>query len=281
MQLCREDPLLKLVYEKYRAHPIRVPEARIKPLSVFFKVKGDRIAWIGPIARMVDEATQRRLRGLRKYSGPMADVSAERSSEVGISAGLGILGGLLDAFGAAGCLPAIDAQFKRVEKVSFQFHNVERLGYEPADITKRLPSQPFLTDNELVKTWLDRSRRPTGFIVDSILTSGSFSIKVGESSQANVKVSHVPVAAALDASARLNVSGSQGSTLHFQAKEVQGKQSQKLAFALTCLRLIVTRRDGGIVWEPYVDSAAFLRPGEKVTSNVNALLSDTPVLLDL
>jgi len=141
MKLCRKDPLLTLIFDRYRAHPLRVPQKRVAPLSVFFKLSSDQIKWIGQLPELVDEATRAELEDMDSYESALADVVAQHSSEIDTSLGLDILGGFLAAFGAASCLPAIHVQFGNVKKLSFAINDACQTGYSLAKLGDVLPTK--------------------------------------------------------------------------------------------------------------------------------------------
>jgi hypothetical protein len=274
MKLCTHDPLLALVYDHYHAHPIRVPEARVAPLSVFFRVKSDHLEWIGPLAELVDENTRAQLSSMEPpYKSAMADVTATRSSEMDTSLGLEILGGFLAAFGGLTGLPAVSVQCRRFRKMSFAFNDTVRVGYSPAKLGAALPSQPFAADNQIVVSWLATGRAPACYVVDSVLMSNEFTIMSSSATDTAAELSDVPINALLGAEARVSVSGSGGTQLSFRG-------SERLPFALTCLQVTCLLDEGKIRWEPFLDPEVFLRPPDPSAPPPTALLSDVPMLLE-
>lgn len=272
MELCTGDPLLDLVFKKYRAHPISVPEAWIRPLTIFFRESGDHFSRIGPLADVVTPETRARLHELEPDGGPMADLTAAKSGSVDTKLGLTLLGGFLSAFGAGNCMPAVEAQFSRVRKVSFGFQDVVREGYSVSSISRLLPTQPFDKSQVVVDTWIAKSKTPTCYLVDSVIRASNFTVTVAAADRVSAEVSHVPVQAALDATARVAVSSQSASDLHFKGKE-------RLPFALTCLRVTLKEEAGKIAVEPYNDKVSFLRPDETGEMK-HALLSDVPILME-
>lgn len=94
MRLCRDDPLLRVVFDRYHAHPIRIPESRIQPLSMFIRLNDDKVSWIGRLDEAVVPAFAEQVKSLeRDEPSRLADVEAKRSSMVDMKAGLDILGG--------------------------------------------------------------------------------------------------------------------------------------------------------------------------------------------
>src|SRR5947209_4413934 len=113
-KLCKGgDDVLKPLFEAYGANILRVPEARVKPLTVFAR-QGDRHVFRGRLGPLL---VGRRLPTMRPEESPMAEVSGKRTRKVGIGMGLDILQGLLAGLG----LPAADvaAEMSSARQVSF------------------------------------------------------------------------------------------------------------------------------------------------------------------
>ncbi len=203
MRLCRDDPLLRVVFDHYHAHPLRIPESRIQPLSMFIRLDDDKVSWIGRLDEAVVPEFAERVKSLKRDEpSRLADVEAQRSSMVDMKAGLDILGGLIAAFKVESCLPAVHAQFGSFRQVAFAFSDVTREGFSPLALGGVLPSEvvPFDTSNAVIYGWL-RSRRPVAYLVDSVLASPGFRVEVGESTNVSVALDHVPINALVDESA--------------------------------------------------------------------------------
>ena len=129
------------------------------------------------------------------------------------------------------------------------------------------------TLHPIVETRIAGGNEPTCYVVDSVITSSEFVMAVAESDDTSAAVSHIPVQAAIDASARLSVSQDASSELRFHGEIT-------LPFALTCLRVVLRLTDEKIQIEPFEDREVFLRPDLPLKEGSNALLSGRPTLIE-
>jgi len=277
MRLCGDDPLLRIVFDRMHAHPLRVPESRIAPLGVFIRLGSDQVSWIGSLPEIVAPDVAERLKALQPLApSQLADIMAQRSSSVEVGTSLEILGGFLAAFGAAACLPAVRVQFERFRRASFLFTDAQRDGYSPASIGGVLPARAASFDlaNPVVSTWMNRSSRPTAYVVDSVICSNHFVVQLSEGVSGDARIDHAPINALLDGSAKLSAVRVTDTEIGFVGKET------RLPFAITCLRVTVTKDKQAFTMEPYLADQAFLRgPGEPAELT-HDLLSAEPTLLE-
>lgn len=278
MRLCSDDPLLQIVFDKLHAHPIRVPESRIAPFGVFIRLANDEVSWIGALQEIVAPEVVERLKALEPLkSSQLADITAQRSSSFAIDDSLEVLGGFLAAFGATACLPAVRLQFKRFRRASFMFTDALREGYSPASVGRALPADvnSFDLANPVVTTWLERSARPTAYIIDSVICSNHFVVQLSDGISVDAKIDHAPINALLDASAKLSAVRVMDTEIGFV-----GKTDDRLPFAITCLRVTVTKDKKKFALEPYLADQAFLRGPNETAEFTHDLLSSSPTLLE-
>ncbi len=277
MRLCRDDPLLRIVFDRLHAHPLRVPETRIAPLGVFIRLTDDEVSWIGSLPEIVAPDVAERLQALAPLEpSQLADITTQRSSSVEVGVGLEILGGFLAAFGAAACLPVVRLQFERFRRASFLFTDARREGYSPASIGGVLPARTASFDlaNPIVSTWMARSSRPTAYVIDSVICSNHFVVQLSEGISGDARIDHAPITALLDVSAKLSAERVTDTEIGFIGKD------RPLPFAITCLRVTVTKDKTKFTMEPYLADQAFLRGPGEAAEITHDLLSADPALLE-
>lgn len=173
LKLCQDDSLINLLRETFQANPIRLPEERIKPLTVL-SIDKKNISFMGIIDDLlVDKINMSKL---SLKNSKMADVSAQSSKSIKTSTGLKIMEGFFKGFGAKSSL--IEHVFKNVTKVSFSFENVNREYFEKNALLKTLMNKNFSTSHAVNKSFI--SKKTKCVIIDSIITSNNFSIKAEE-----------------------------------------------------------------------------------------------------
>lgn len=118
--LCREDPLLSLLDELFGVNLVRVPDARVQPLTVVAERRG-RCFFRGSLLPLLADA---RPLGLEPADSPVADLAGRRSRRVTFDLGAHILRGFLKGFG----LPSAEltAALAGAGALSFSFDNVRR-----------------------------------------------------------------------------------------------------------------------------------------------------------
>lgn len=122
--LCREDPLVSLVHDLFGANIVRVPDARVRPLSVVVH-RGGRSFFRGALLPLLTDA---RPLGLQPEETELVDISGRRSRRVTLDLGLHILRGFLKGFG----LPTAEltSGIEGATHLQFAFPDVRRLALD-------------------------------------------------------------------------------------------------------------------------------------------------------
>ena len=204
-RLCPDDDLINTLHAVFKTNIVRIPETRIRPLSVI-AVTSEKPHFWGDINELI-ESNITDVQSLIQESR-MADISGKRSRSVNLDLGLQILQGFLSGFG----LPtaAIAAKFTGAKTVSFSFQGIMRYYISPSQLGRLLLVHALDADHASNNIFFRKEAQL--FIIDSIITSKDFSIEemIG---QTNVGV---------------QVVSNNGLDLTFQG-------NSPLTFAFTCL----------------------------------------------
>ncbi|HET9983362.1 MAG TPA: hypothetical protein VFQ38_07235 [Longimicrobiales bacterium] len=236
--LCTNDPLVTTLRDVFGANIVRVPEERIRPVTVLAS-HGRKTAFRGALAPL--------LAGGGPVDVPVAksgvaNLSGRRSISVQLDLGLKILGGFLKALQ----LPAagIDAQFEGACKVSFQFQDVKRFFVDTGVLGQRLGGRIVDRGNPATSIFFEDDW--TFLVVDSVITSSDFAIHVDEATKAGFAIDLPAVQQIVSGvNAGVQVASASGRDLAF-------KGDRQLTFAFTCVRLFLNA-DGRITAMPPAD----------------------------
>lgn len=273
--LCYNDPLVTTLREVFGANIVRVPEERIRPVTVLAS-HGRTTAFRGALAPLlaggapIDVPVQ---------ESRMANVSGRRSVSVQLDLGLQILGGFLKAFQIPSA--GIVAQFDGARKVSFQFQDVKRFFVDTGELGQQLGGRVVDRDNPAAGILFDDDWK--FLVVDSVITSSDFAIHVDEATRAGFAVDLPAVQRIVSgANAGVHVESASGRELLF-------KGDTQLTFAFTCVRLFLSP-DGRITAMPPAGDVPALaaRPrrsaaaeGEGRDAPARVLLMQAPAMIDV
>lgn len=245
--LCKGDPVVDLLHDLFAANVLRVPEARVQPLSVLAR-RENKQSFRGALAPLLSDGA---VVTVDAVTSQMAELSGKHTRGVKVDLGLEVLGGFLSGLG----LPSagITVHFSRARTVSFTFADVQRRWIDPG-----------LLGAELKGREVDRTQPAAGIyfgddpwallVVDSALTSNQFSIQV-ESSTDGGAVLNVPAIQEIVAQAKVGVEVSSTAST-----EVSFRGKQHLTFAFTCLRL-------------YLDAQARIQTLDPTNTMLNAAVA--------
>jgi hypothetical protein len=237
-RLCNDDELLKILKETFKANPIKIPEERIKPLIVF-SGKNKRYKYIGEIENLLSDNNS--INPELKDS-KMANLSATKSKSIDTKLGLQVMSGFLQGFGANDI--SLDSVFEGVEKISFSFQKVNRKYVDVGKLCLELSKRKFNLEHPVNKRFLDEDE--TCIIVDSIITSNNFSIKIEEASKSDFKF-NIPEIQKILSSSENKISSSSSSSL-----DISFEGEKSLAFAFTGF-VLNCDEDGSIYYEGEAD----------------------------
>jgi hypothetical protein len=268
LQLCRVDPLVSLIYDRFSANMVRVPDARIRPLSLIASRHG-RSSWRGSLLPMLSEP---RAFGLRPEVSQLTDVAGRRSRRVTLDLGLHILRGFLKGFG----LPSteLSSTLGQAAYLTFAFPNVRRVSYDLGALGWALAGQRIERNNPAAAIFFGLNSYEL-LLIDSVLTSSEISVVFSNEDGSKVNV---------DVSALVKIfAGAQASASGDTEAELILKSPQDLTFAFTCVRLFLNQ-EGLITAMPPEQRLRTLGAEAEPESRVRyspdrVLLSDRPGLL--
>lgn len=268
--LCEGDPLVKTLSEVFGANIVRVPEERIRPLSVV-TVCNNRLSFHGELAPLVKDlsAHERGTPGLS--TSRMADLSGKRSWKVNTDLGLAILDGFLRGFGVPSA--GIREQFKGATQVCFSFKEVYRTYVDVGWLDGVLAGRAVDKSNPAAAIFLGESPCEL-LLIDSVITSSDFSISVDRTRDADFRLD-VPAIQQIVAQTRAGVQVSSASNV-----ELTFQGERPLAFS--CVRLHLDSKGCIVAMPPDLDTPrVFGYPRHKVLySPDRILLSDKPAPLE-
>ncbi|MDX1407891.1 MAG: hypothetical protein R3330_07150, partial [Saprospiraceae bacterium] len=130
-RICKND-ITDHLREHFGANPLRVPEARIRPMCML-EIRKRRRQYLGEFRYLVKGGFEY---DLPLKSDPVAPVSDTRSRSIDFKAAFSILSGFLKALGLD---PApVTASITGAKKMAFSFSNVKRNYIDPLQFGKIL-----------------------------------------------------------------------------------------------------------------------------------------------
>lgn len=226
------DPLVTTLRDVFAANIVRVPEQRIKPLSVVAGY-GKKSAFRGSLAELL---VGRPHIGVSPAASSMASLSGKRSKKIRIDFGLQILSSVLEGFH----IPAtgIENAFEGATEVSFSFNNVVRQSIDKGELGSALQGHRLDLAHPSAAIFFGDDRWDL-LIIDSTITSSDFSIAVDRSSSNEFKINLGLIQQIVDkANVGVSVSVVADRVLSFKGPE-------HLTFGFTCVRLFL-KDDGKI-----------------------------------
>ncbi len=138
--ICKSDPVLDFIRDTYDATPLKIPDTRIKPLTLFTTVKR-RFRYIGPIK---DIAADKAWKKLRPESQKLSDISKVESRKLSWSIAID----LLSPFLAQSLTPSLTDTMTslkafRSTSVCVSIKGVRRHFIAPSRVANLLKSAPI------------------------------------------------------------------------------------------------------------------------------------------
>ncbi|MEI8307315.1 MAG: hypothetical protein WCF99_09640 [Chloroflexales bacterium] len=270
LHLCRTDPLVALIYDLFSANMVRVPDSRIRPLSVIVHRAGQS-SFRGSLLPLLSEA---RALGVRPATSELTDIAGRRSRRVTLDLGLHILRGFLKGLG----LPSAELASKLGDAayLSFAFPSVRRVAYDIGALGWALAGRSIDRQNPAAAILFGRSRYEL-LLIDSILTSSQISVVFSKEQGQRLNI---------DTSALSNTFASVGGQVNSSDDsevELTLTSPQDLTFAFTCVRLFFDL-EGHITAMPPDNRLRTLGDGAESATQVRyspdrVLLSNQPGLL--
>lgn len=224
ISLCREDPLVSLVHDLFGANIVRVPDARVRPLSVVVQ-RGSRAFFRGSLLPLLADA---RPLGVQPETSTLTDISGRRSRRLTLDLGLNILRGFLQGFG----LPTseLGVGLQGASYLSFAFPEARRIALDVGALGWAIAGRRLERANPAAAIFFDVPRYEL-LLVDSVLTSRQIAVVLSGSKgqRLNVDVSALRKLMA-------EIGGQVGATSDNNI-ELTLQSEAELTFAFTCVRL--------------------------------------------
>ncbi|MEF3274129.1 MAG: hypothetical protein K6356_06955 [Chloroflexus sp.] len=224
LHLCTNDPLVSLVYDLFGANPVRVPDARIRPLSVVVHRHG-RSIFRGSLLPLLTDSSPL---SIQPSVSQLIDISGRRSRRVSLELGLNILRGFLYGFGLP--VTTLTTSVQGAIAISFAFPTAMRLAYDVNALGWALAGRALDRTNPAAAIMFEQTPYEL-LLIDSVLTSRHITITFsGEQGQRlNVDVDTLRQL--------LGDLGGHASLTNDTDLEITLASPHDLTFAFSCVRL--------------------------------------------
>lgn len=224
IKICQEDPLVSLVHDLFGANIVRVPDARVQPLTVVVH-RGGRSFFRGSLLPLLSEA---RALGVQAVASDLTDISGRRSRRVTLDLGLHILRGFLQGFG----LPHADltAGLEGAAYLSFAFPAARRLALDVNALGWALAGRRIDRANPAAAILFDEPTYQL-LLVDSVLTSRQIAVTLSGAKGQRLNIDLAALRQTL-----AEVGGSVGAA-NERDIELTLTSEAELTFAFSCVRV--------------------------------------------
>jgi hypothetical protein len=224
--ICREDPLVRLVHDLFGANIVRVPDARVRPLSVVVH-RGGRSFFRGSLLPLLADSSPL---GVQPAESLLTDISGRRSRRIALDLGVHILRGFLKGFG----IPSAElaTTLSGAAYLSFAFPAVRRVALDVNALGWALAGRSVERANPAAAILFDQPRYEL-LLIDSVLTSRQIAIVLSGAKGQRV---NVDLAALRTAVADL---GGKVGAASDDSVELTLESEAELTFAFTCVRLFL------------------------------------------
>jgi hypothetical protein len=179
------DPIVDALRDTFGAHPVRVPEPRVRAMTVLAGEGGAHVQFRGALDPLI----------AGDYTTPAhvittSDVSSAfggRTRAIEATVGLKLLDGLVGGFGFGPAMPSIEAAATTATSVWFAFEAVEREWID-INLVSRLLGKRSVLRNAATEMFFRADQPAAMLLVDSALRSASFVVGFGSESAASAKV---------------------------------------------------------------------------------------------
>jgi hypothetical protein len=220
-----EDPILDELRDTFGAYPVRVPEARIVPMSILAMGSGGETIWRGDLSRLIEGDLTFPADLVRK--GEVSGAFSKSSRDLDASVAVKLLDGLAAAFGFAGAMPSLEAAASSARTVRFAFPLVTRSYVDIGEVA-RLLGMRRLMRNAATEIFLQESHPTRMLLIDSTLRCSSFTMGSGTNGSVGFSVD-IGAIQKLIGDVKLEVKREHGSV-----KELTFHGATELTFAFTC-----------------------------------------------
>jgi hypothetical protein len=271
VSLCREDPLVNLVHDLFGANIVRVPDARVQPLSVVVHRAG-RSFFRGSLLPLLTDAQPL---GVQPVETELTDISGRRSRRVALDLGVHILRGFLKGFG----LPTaeLSTTLSGAAYLAFSFPAVRRTALDVNALGWALAGRRIERANPAAAIFFEEPRYEL-LLIDSVLTSSHITVVLSgaKGQRVNVDVDALRQIVA-DMGGRVGATNDNNVELTLESKA-------ELTFAFSCVRLFFDEQ-GAVTALPPDHERRTLAPRDLAEgalerrSPEHILLSPRPALL--
>ncbi|MCX7859047.1 MAG: hypothetical protein N2385_03075 [Chloroflexus sp.] len=171
LHLCANDPLVSLVHDLFGANPVRVPDARIRPLSVVVHRRG-RSMFRGSLLPLLTDSSPL---SVQPSVSQLIDISGRRSRRVNLELGLNILKGFLRGFGIP--TAELSSTLQGAATVAFSFPTAMRLAYDVNALGWALAGRAIDRANPAAAILFEQTPYEL-LLIDSVLTSRHITITI-------------------------------------------------------------------------------------------------------
>ncbi len=224
LHLCTNDPLVTLVYDLFGANAVRVPDARIRPLSVVVHRNG-RSIFRGSLLPLLTDSSPL---SVQPAVSQLIDVSGRRSRRVSLDLGIHILRGFLYGFGAP--TANLSTSLQGVSTVAFSFPTAMRVAYDVNALGWALAGRAIDRTNPAAAILFEQTPYEL-LLIDSVLTSRHITITLsgtkGQGLNVNIDALRQMIS---DLGGQIGISGD-------SELEMTLASPHDLTFAFSCVRL--------------------------------------------
>jgi hypothetical protein len=219
--ICNDEPIRYLKNLGYNV--VRLPKADILPLQVFVR-KGDTLQPLGSIESVVVTGENIPVPKIKR-NVKMPDISGGRTSDIGIKAGLDILGNIIDAMG--GRKTGLDFQYRNARTIAFQFQDVLGDSIEIAELDKYLNDASINPFSKQLKAYLDQGKI---YVITSTIKSRQLSVEAKAKNKAAMEIDAAAISEVLGGQLAVKTGQSKATTIDFNG-------DTRLVFGFKAIRL--------------------------------------------
>lgn len=230
LKLCDGDPLVGALHDALGANVVRVPDGRLRPLSVLLHTESHTLLR-GALGPLLAGPTPPALPETRT---PVADVAGRRSRRVALDLGLYLLRGLLRGLGLPVPTGGLALRLDGVTAMTFSLPAVERAAVDLGELGAALAGRRIDAGNPAARPFFEEPA-PALLLVDSVLTASAISVELEGGRSRRL---------AVDVGGLQQLLGGLGGTVQIADAPGYGLRfagQRPATFAFTCVRL---RHDG-------------------------------------
>lgn len=225
---CKDEPLLRILRDFLGANALKVPEERIKLLSVIEK-SGSIYKLRGNLYNLLNSDDGLDISEEDFENTKVSNICGKKSRKANIEIGMPIFEGFLSGFGVSNF--GINAQFEDVSSISFSFEDVTRIYIDNGLLGRKLKSYQLDKSNSANLGFFRKGKEKSTFLlIDSIITSNNFTVNIEETSNKNFQLNIEELKRAVsNAKQKVSVEFLNKMSVTFRCKKA-------LPFAFSCIK---------------------------------------------